>query len=305
MPRDYMRTRHPHADTSERGQAHARGSGRLEVVATPIGNLKDLSTRARESLASADLIAAEDTRRTRALLEALGLSKPLVSLHAHNEARRVPELLARLRAGELIALVSDAGTPLLCDPGAHLVRSAASAGIEVRPIPGPSAITTALAAAGLATERFCFEGFLPAAREERRARLAELAAEPRTLVLFEAPHRIVDALVDLTTAFGAERPAAIARELTKVHETIYRGTLGELAARARADENFRRGELTLIVEGAADHEARAEAGALRRAVELLVKELPPGKAAALAAELTGARRQEAYALVLALKRGSE
>lgn len=285
-----------------RARARAPGPGRLDVVATPIGNLSDLSARARESLAEADVIAAEDTRRTLVLLTALGLSKPLVSLHAHNEARRVPELLARLRGGEVVALVSDAGTPLLSDPGSLLVRDAANAGIEVRPIPGPSAITTALAAAGLATERFCFEGFLPAAPQERRARLEELAGERRTLVLFEAPHRIAEALGDFATIFGAERPAVVARELTKVHETIYRGTLGELAVRAREDENLRRGELTLIVHGASGRAHRAEAPSLRRTVELLAKELPPGKAAALAAELTGATRQEAYALALELKR---
>ncbi|HTW37239.1 MAG TPA: 16S rRNA (cytidine(1402)-2'-O)-methyltransferase [Steroidobacteraceae bacterium] len=298
-----MRTPRPDEQTPAAAPARAPGRGRLDVVATPIGNLSDLSARARESLAGADVIAAEDTRRTLVLLKALGLSRPLVSLHAHNEARRVPELIARLRAGALVALVSDAGTPLLCDPGALLVRDAARAGVEVRPIPGPSAITTALAAAGLATERFCFEGFLPAARQERRARLEELATERRTLVLFEAPHRIAEALVDFATAFGAQRPAVVARELTKVHETIYRGTLGELAGRAREDENFRRGELTLIVQGAADRPRRAAAPSLRRAVELLAQELPPGKAAALAAELTGATRQEAYALALEVKRG--
>ncbi len=302
MPPDYMRTPPPHTDPAERGPERPPGGGRLDVIATPIGNLSDLSVRARETLAAADLIAAEDTRRTLVLLKALGLSKPLVSLHAHNEARRVPELLARVRAGSLVALVSDAGTPLLCDPGALLVRRAASAGLEVRPIPGPSAITAALAAAGLATGRFCFEGFLPAPERERRARLEELAGERRTLVLFEAPHRIAEALVDLATVFGAERPAVVARELTKAHETIYRGTLAELAARAAHDENFRRGELTLVVEGAADRAERADARALRRAVELLAKELPPGKAAALAAALTGASRQEAYALALELKR---
>ncbi len=280
-------------------------SGRLDVVATPIGNLSDLSARARESLASADVIAAEDTRRTLGLLQALGVSRPLVSLHAHNEARRLPDLLARLQAGHVVALVTDAGTPLLSDPGSLLVRSAATAGIEVRPIPGPSAITTALAAAGLPTDRFCFEGFLPATQRERRERLGELAAERRTLVFFEAPHRIASALVDLATAFGPERPAAVARELTKIHETIYRGALGELAARARDDENFQRGELTIVVQGAAADSNPADLRALRRTVEVLAKELPPGKAAALAAELTGATRQEAYAIALEIKQQSK
>lgn len=276
-------------------------AGRLEVIATPIGNLGDLTERARESLARADLIAAEDTRHTLGLLQAIGVSRPLVSLHEHNETTRVPELLARLADGAVVALVSDAGTPLLSDPGYALVREAARAGIEVRPIPGASAITAALAVAGLPTDRFCFEGFLPTRERERRARLAELARERRTLVLFEAPHRIATSLADLAAAFGSEREAVAARELTKVHETLYRGTLGVLAERARSEPNFARGEITLVVHGApaaADAAGEARSEQLRRAVELLVRELPPGRAAALAAELTGARRNEAYALAL-------
>jgi 16S rRNA (cytidine1402-2'-O)-methyltransferase len=273
--------------------------GRLEVIATPIGNLTDLSERAKLSLAAADVVAAEDTRHTLALLKALGLSRPLVSLHAHNEARRLPELIARLEQGATVALVSDAGTPLLSDPGAELVRAAAAAGIEVRAVPGPSAITAALTVAGVPTERFCFEGFLPASATQRRTRLAQLAHEPRTLVLFEAPHRIVECLVDLSTIFGGTRRAAVARELTKLHETTYRGTLAELAQQAQADANFARGEITLVVEGA---EARADTVLLRRAVELLAGELPPAKVASLAAQLSGATRNEAYALALELSR---
>ncbi len=203
----------------EAGIIVGNSRGRLDIVATPIGNLSDLSPRAQEVLAAADVIAAEDTRHTRALLQAIGVSRPLVSLHAHNEPSRVPELLARLAAGESVALVSDAGTPLLSDPGYGLVKEAACAGYEVRAVPGPSAITAALAVAGLPTDRFCFEGFLPPRASERRARLAELASEPRTLVFFEAPHRIEECLADLAAAFGAERRAAVARELTKAHET--------------------------------------------------------------------------------------
>jgi 16S rRNA (cytidine1402-2'-O)-methyltransferase len=270
--------------------------GRLEVVATPIGNLADMSARAVRSLASADVIAAEDTRHTLNLLRAFGLERPLVSLHEHNESRRVPELLARLEAGETIALVSDAGTPLVSDPGLELVQRAAREGFEVHAIPGPSAILSALAVAGLPTARFCFEGFLPARERERRAALARLAHEGRTLVFFEAPHRIVKTLADLVAEFGAERLAAVARELTKAHETVYRGTLGELAARARAEENFRRGELTLVVQGAAPVAGDVDEGELQRTVTLLAKELPPARAAALAAQLTGAPRERAYAL---------
>ncbi len=270
--------------------------GRLRVVATPIGNLGDVSARTREALESADGIVAEDTRHTLALLRALGISRPLTSLHTHNETQRVPQLLARLAAGETLALVSDAGTPLLSDPGYELVRAAADAGVVIEAIPGPSAITTALACAALPVSRFCFEGFLPARERERRAHLASLAGEPRTLVFFEAPHRIAATLADLAAVFGAERRATVARELTKAHETLYRGTLGELARRAAEEENIRRGELTLVVQGAAAREQPLDEALLRRAVQLLVKELPPGRAAAIAAQLTGASRSEAYAL---------
>ena len=272
--------------------------GRLRVVATPIGNLGDVSARARHALESADAVVAEDTRHTMALLSALGISRPLVSLHTHNETQRVPQVLARLAAGETLALVSDAGTPLLSDPGYELVRAAADAGVPIEAIPGPCAITTALACAALPVSRFCFEGFLPARERERRAELARLASEPRTLVFFEAPHRIGAMLADLAAAFGAERRASVARELTKAHETVYRGTLGELAHRAAVEENFRRGELTVVVQGAPAEARAIDEALLRRAVELLVKELPPGRAAAVAAQLTGASRSAAYALAL-------
>lgn len=270
--------------------------GRLQVVATPIGNLADLSARARAALEAADLIAAEDTRHTLVLLQAFGIARPLISLHGHNESQRVPQLLARLEAGETVALVSDAGTPLLSDPGFELVQRAAQAGIPVESIPGPSAITAALAVAGLPTARFCFEGFLPARAAERRTAIAGLAHETRTLVFFEAPHRIAATLHDMAAEFGA-RAAVVARELTKTHETLYRGTLHELAARAAADENFQRGEITLVVHGAATAAAGVDAGELRRTVDILAKELPPGRAAAVAAALTGASRAAAYALV--------
>jgi len=270
--------------------------GRLQVVATPIGNMSDLSTRAREALESADLIAAEDTRHTQTLLQAIGISRPMLSLHAYNESQRLPDVLARLEAGEVIALVSDAGTPLLSDPGFELVSAAARAGFEVLAIPGPSAITTALAVAGLPTSRFCFEGFLPARDRERRAELARLANETRTLVFFEAPHRIAATLADLATEFGATRQAVVARELTKAYETIYRGTLAELTAQAHGDANFQRGEITIVVHGAPPSASTVDQQLLRRAVDLLSKELPPGRAAAIAAQLTGATRNEAYAL---------
>jgi 16S rRNA (cytidine1402-2'-O)-methyltransferase len=279
--------------------------GRLDVVATPIGNLSDLSPRAHEVLAAADVIAAEDTRHTGTLLKAIGVSRPLVSLHAHNESNRVPELLARLAAGENIALVSDAGTPLLSDPGYELVREATRAGCEVRAIPGPSAIAAALTVAGLPTDRFCFEGFLPARSSERRTRLEAVVADPRTLVFFEAPHRIEESLEDLAAVFGNERLAAVARELTKAHETTYRGTLEQLLAMAKTEPNFARGEITLVVQGARDGENKAESLQLERVVSLLIRELPPGRAAALAAQLTGAKRNDAYALAMKLAKSDD
>jgi 16S rRNA (cytidine1402-2'-O)-methyltransferase len=285
-------------------------SGRLDVVATPIGNLADVSPRARESLAEADVVAAEDTRRSGQLLSALGLQKPLVSLHAHNERERGEALIARLLAGEVIALVSDAGTPLLSDPGFDLVRRAAAAGIEVRAIPGPTAIAAALSVAGIATDRFCFEGFLPAKAGERRARLQALAREPRTLVFFEAPHRIEVVLADCAAVFGAEREAAVTRELTKLHESVYRGTLAELAQRATVEAEFKRGEITLVIAGAGEPKdadgaedpaaALARRSLMERALRAALPHLPAAKAASIAAAVSGASRDEAYARAVEL-----
>jgi 16S rRNA (cytidine1402-2'-O)-methyltransferase len=277
--------------------------GRLAVISTPIGNLGDLSPRARDELAAAELVAAEDTRRTGQLLTTLGLSRPLVSLHEHNERERIDELLEKLRAGARIALVSDAGTPLLSDPGFELVRRVSQEGMSVVAVPGPSAITAALSIAGLPTERFSFEGFLPARLGERRARVAELAGETRTLVFFEAPHRIAESLEDMAAGFGIARRAAVARELTKVFETVYRGTLSELAAQARSDANFTRGEITVVVEGAPKVAAgEAPRAALDATLIVLLSELAPSKAAALAVRLTGAKRNDAYARALELSK---
>jgi len=276
------------------------------VISTPIGNLGDLSPRARDELASAELIAAEDTRRTGQLLTTLGLARPLVSLHEHNETERIDELMTKLRGGARIALVSDAGTPLLSDPGFELVRRVSGEGMSVVAVPGPSAITAALSIAGLPTERFSFEGFLPARLAERRARLAELAPESRTQVFFEAPHRIAESLEDMSAAFGPARRAAVARELTKVFETVYRGTLAELAITARGDSNFTRGEITVVVEGAAPRPAEDAARiTLDGALTALLAELAPSKAAAVAAKLTGAKRNDAYARALELAAARE
>ena len=275
--------------------------GELRVVATPIGNLADLSPRAREALATADVVAAEDTRHSAQLLRYLGLERPLVSLHEHNEAARVPALIARLQAGENVALVSDAGTPLLSDPGAGLVGAAVAAGLRVTPLPGASALLAALCVAGLPAERFSFEGFLPAKTMARRQALEALASDARTLIFYEAPHRIVDTLTDALAAFGADRQAVVARELTKLHETVYRGSLGELAAMAPKEPNLARGEIVLLVQGhrpvAGDEVLPAEA---LRWLRILLPHLAPSRAAAVVAEGLGLRRQAVYALAMSL-----
>jgi 16S rRNA (cytidine1402-2'-O)-methyltransferase len=274
--------------------------GVLYVVATPIGNLGDVSARAREILAGASLVAAEDTRHSGRLLRELGLERPLVSLHEHNERIRVAELVGRLQRGESIALVSDAGTPLVSDPGYLLVAAAVEAGISVAPVPGPSAAIAALSASGLPCDRFCFEGFLPARAAARRQRRAELAAEARTLIVYEAPHRIADCLADLAATCGAARRACVAREITKRFETFYRGTLGELAERAKSDADMARGESVIVVEGAPPVEPGA--AQLDHMLAVLLRHLPPSAAAAAAANLAGVRRSDAYARALALTR---
>ena len=272
----------------------ATASGTLWVVATPIGNLDDLSARARSVLGSVVVIAAEDTRHTRHLLQHFGLATPLLALHEHNEAGVVAALLARLAAGEDLALVSDAGTPLISDPGFRLVRAARAAGLRVAPVPGPAALIAALSVAGLPSERFVFEGFLPAKAGARRQHLAALVGEARTLVFYEAPHRLEATLADLAAAFGSERPAALARELTKLHETVIDATLGDLMARVAADADQRRGEIVLIV-GGNDAQAVQALAEGRRLYALLRGELAPARAARIAAEFTGASRRALYA----------
>jgi 16S rRNA (cytidine1402-2'-O)-methyltransferase len=268
-------------------------AGRLHVVATPIGNLDDLSPRALRTLREVAVIAAEDTRHTQQLLAANGVRASLVALHEHNEAQQVESLLARLRAGEDIALVSDAGTPLISDPGYRLVRAAREAGIVVSPVPGACAAIAALSVAGIASDRFAFEGFLPAKAGARRERLQALAAEPRTLVFYESAHRIEESLQDLRDVFGAQRHAVVARELTKRFETVLDGPLDALAQRVATDPDQRRGEFVLVVDGApADDDAALREG--RRLYTALVAHLPPSTAARVAAELSGASRKALY-----------
>lgn len=270
--------------------------GTLYVVATPIGNIDDLSPRAREVLANVSLVAAEDTRHAGQLLTRLGINVRLLSLHEHNEAQRCEELLALLKTGSSIALVSDAGTPLISDPGYRLLAAARASALPVSPIPGCCALIAALSVAGLPTDRFLFEGFLPARSAARLARLRELAGQAATLVFYEGIHRLPAALKDAIAVFGESRPAAVGRELTKLHETIYRGTLAEVLATVLADPGGERGECTLLIAGA-QVALKADEGELARIVNILAAELPAAQAAGLAARITGAARRDAYRLV--------
>ena len=276
-------------------------SGALHVVATPIGHVGDLSSRAQTVLAGATVVAAEDTRHTGMLLSRLGIRAELCSLHEHNESARVAELLERMQRGDSIALVSDAGTPGVSDPGYRLVVAAHEAGIRVVSVPGPSAVTAALAVAGQPTDRFLFAGFPPAKGASRRSWLRELATTPTTLVLFESCHRVRATLADLVSEFGGERSATLARELTKQFETVRRSTLAELAAWVEADADQRRGEIVLVIAGAGVPEQQQTSVDLTTALAVLLPELPPARAAAVAARLTGVSRKEAYRVAMERK----
>lgn len=280
-----------------------KSPGVLFVVATPIGNLDDISSRARAVLQNADVIAAEDTRHTGQLLEHLGIATPLLSLHEHNETRRAEEVLDRLTRGESVALVSDAGTPLISDPGYRLVALARSRGVPVSAIPGCCAAIAALSVAGLPTARFHFEGFLPARASARRGRLRELQSCADTLVFYEAVHRVRDSLADLAGVLGARRQAFVGRELTKLHEAAYWGTLDEVGVSLAADPGGNKGEFTIVVAGAPQAEPEAEE--LARVVNILVAALPAAQAATLAARLTGASRRDAYRLALERQRAEK
>jgi 16S rRNA (cytidine1402-2'-O)-methyltransferase len=266
--------------------------GTLYVVATPIGNLSDITLRALELLAAVDIIAAEDTRRTRGLLDRHGITTPLTSLHEHNEAEKVPELIAQLQGGQSVALVSDAGTPLISDPGYRLVVAAHEAKLETVPVPGPSAVLAALSVAGIATDRFAFEGFLPTRATKRREKLSALAREQRTLVMFEAPHRLRATLEDMRERLGGTRKVTVARELTKQFETLYHGTLDQVIEDVEADSAAAKGEIAIVVEGARESDpVRKDADEV---LAVLGRELPPRQAARLAAKLTGVDARSLY-----------
>ena len=269
-------------------------AGTLFVVATPIGNLGDLSPRAREVLSTVKLIAAEDTRHTRQLLQSFGIGTPLTSLHEHNEAHKSGELVARLLQGESIAVVSDAGTPLISDPGFDLIAGARQKGVPVVAIPGPCAAIAALSIAGLPADRFIFEGFLPAKSAARRAHLETLASESRTLIFYEAPHRLDETLDDMIAVLGPQRRAAISRELTKRFETTYDGTLAELRQQAERDADMARGEIVIVVAGSSAAASNAVSLNAEQVLRALLADLPPSQAAKIAARITGEKRAELY-----------
>lgn len=277
--------------------------GVLYVVATPIGNLDDLSGRACAVLREVDAVLAEDTRRARKLFDRYAIRTPTRAFHEHNEREETPRVLTRLLEGKRFALVCDAGTPLVSDPGYVLVREARSNHVPVHCVPGPSAVTAALSVSGLPTDRFTFEGFLPARRSRRLHVLETLAGETRTMVFYEAPHRIVDALADLCEAFGSDREAAIARELTKRFESVFTGCLGDLLARARSGRIPARGEIVVAVRGS---EARtADEDTTQRMLQAMLDEdLTVKQAAAVAARLTGRSRNVLYRRALALAAAS-
>jgi 16S rRNA (cytidine1402-2'-O)-methyltransferase len=270
----------------------------LYIVATPIGNLGDISHRAVEVLRSADLIAAEDTRHSRHLLQHFAIDTPIFAYHEHSDDRAQQRILSVLGEGGTVALVSDAGTPLISDPGFKLVRQAQDEGFKVVPIPGACAAIAALSVAGLATDRFLYEGFLPAKAMQRESRLTALAQQTATLVFYEAPHRVIDALGAMVEILGANREAVLAREITKAFETIRRGTLAELQAFVAADPNQRRGEIVIVVAGGAKVEAVLDAG-LERLLLQLADEMPGKRAAAIVAEFSGLRKNQLYDFLLA------
>ena len=274
--------------------------GTFYVVATPIGNLADLTERAKQVLTSVDVIACEDTRHTAKLLQHLGLRKPLLSVHEHNERERVEQIARHLEQGQSMALVSDAGTPLISDPGYPLVQALRARGLNVSPIPGVSAIITALSAAGLPTDRFTFEGFLPHKSGAKREKLLAQEQEARTLVYYESKHRILDTLEVMADVFGAERQACVARELTKTFETFYHGTLPDIHSQLQADADQQKGEFVVMIAGNPDPAPASEVDS-NKLFRLLLAELPPKKAAAIIADLTGENKKELYQKALEMQ----
>lgn len=280
-----------------------KNSGTLYVVATPIGNLGDITLRAIEVLKKVDKIVAEDTRHSAPLLKHFSINKPSISMHEFNERERHKVLMEYLQQGESIALISDAGTPLISDPGFHLVREAKAQGVKVVAIPGPCAAIAALSVAGLPTDKFTFEGFLPAKPETRRNRLTTFLHETRTMIFYEAPHRVLSSLQTMAEVFGNERKAVIARELTKIHESVLANNLSNLVNHFTANENNLRGEFVILIEGVNEEETESKEVIPEKVLDLLLEELPLKQAASLASKITGERKNVLYELALAKKGG--
>lgn len=277
--------------------------GTLYVVATPIGNLEDMTPRAIRILSEVDLIAAEDTRHSGKLLKHFGIEAKTEALHEHNERSQVPRLIEILQAGKSIAFITDAGTPLVSDPGFHLVRSARQVGLTVIPVPGACAAIAALSVAGLPSDRFVFEGFPPAKSAARRAVFEKLREETRTLIFYESPHRIRESLGEMTEIFGPEREAVLARELTKQFETVHDGTLRELSEWVGRDPHQQLGEFVILIHGVPRAEREAVDEEAERVLGILLEELPVSQAAALAAKITGLKKNKLYDFALSLKAG--
>jgi len=275
--------------------------GCLYLVATPIGNRDDISQRAIDILKSVDCIAAEDTRHSQRLLQYHGIKTPLISLHEHNEQQRIQPLLDRLLRGEQVALISDAGTPLISDPGYRLVTAMHEAHVRVVPVPGACALVAALAASGLPTDRFVFEGFLPAKRVARQKQLQLLSTETRTIIFYESTHRIIDSLEDMRDVFGEERLVTVARELTKSFETIHRAPLSELVEWVKSDANQQKGEFVIVVEGVKNSDVSADEQEHRRILSILLAEMPLKQAVAIATRLCDGHRKSLYQLALEIK----
>jgi len=275
-------------------------AGTLYIVATPIGNLEDITARAISVLHTVDLIAVEDKRHTSKLLKQFDIATPTLAYHDHSDKHMLDKLLTKLQAGKQLALVSDAGTPLISDPGYRLVFAARKAGIQVIPIPGACALVAALSIAGLPSDRFVFEGFLPAKQHGRRQRLDVLKQENRTMLFYEAPHRLLACLEDMQAVFGQQRRAVVARELTKLFETVLDGTVAELIDRVISDTNQQKGEFVLLVEGASSESEHADQNVLNT-LDILLRELPLKQAVALAAEITGHKKNQLYQIALKRK----
>ncbi|MDX2504073.1 MAG: 16S rRNA (cytidine(1402)-2'-O)-methyltransferase [Gammaproteobacteria bacterium] len=278
-----------------------QSSGQLYIVATPIGNLQDISSRAITTLKNVDVIAAEDTRHSGRLLKQLDINTHCIALHEHNERQSAEKVIQQIKAGKNVALISDAGTPLVSDPGYFLVKLAHQEKISVTPVPGPSALIAALSAAGLATDRFCFEGFVPSKSSQRKGFYAQRNKEPRTMVFYETPHRIVDSLTDLCAEFGAQRVVVLARELTKTFETIRNDAASVLLDWVKSDSNQQKGEIVLVVQGYKEPKDDALSEQTEHIIRTLLNELSLKQAVKLAVEITGEKKKKLYNFALSLK----